>query len=224
MLDTFKARLKAKTKAAGVNLSKERINAIADRLHKKNPAVTEDSEHDTLIDDLDELISFKDIAKQDDKVRTLEARKPATDPDDVEDDEPTETENQQTKKPGKKKPSPNDELTTLVKSLAETVNKLTTEKVQSSIRSKVDEKLKDAVPAKFYSKRPLPEKEEDLEDYIAEIESDWKELKQDGNNSGLAGVSTPAGATSTAKATGKEDSVIDSWASSKAPVQDTTKK
>jgi ribosomal protein L12E/L44/L45/RPP1/RPP2 len=50
MLDVFKAQLKAKTKAAGVNLSQKRIDAYADRLHKKNPDVKEVAEHDTLID------------------------------------------------------------------------------------------------------------------------------------------------------------------------------
>jgi hypothetical protein len=84
MLDVFKARLKAKTKAAGVNLSQKRIDAFADRLHKKNPAITEEADHDTAIDELDEVVSFKDIAKDDDRLRTLEAKskdKPGSDKD-----------------------------------------------------------------------------------------------------------------------------------------------
>jgi hypothetical protein len=222
MLDVFKARLKAVTKAAGVNnLSQKRIDAFADRLHKKNPDVTELADHDKLINELDELVSFKDIAKEDDKIRTLEARKKSEeaqdddDQDDDQDQEPPATK----KKPAKKK---DDEMPAWAKPLFEKVTALETEKRTGTIKSKLAEKLKDkGIPEKFYSKRALPEKEEDLEDFASEIETDWTELKQDSNNAGLASSSIPAGGTSGVKK-GQEDAIIDRWAKSKEP--ETTKK
>jgi hypothetical protein len=36
MIDTYKARLKAKSTAAGANLSQKRIDALADRLQKSS--------------------------------------------------------------------------------------------------------------------------------------------------------------------------------------------
>ena len=74
MLDTFKARLRAKAKAWGVNLSTKRIDALADRLHKKNPDLTDEADHDSRIDDLNEITPLEDMAKQDDRIRSLETK------------------------------------------------------------------------------------------------------------------------------------------------------
>lgn len=74
MLDTFKARLKAKSTAAGANLSQKRIDAIADRLHKKFPDPKDDAEHDTAIDSLYDATDLKEFAQVDDYQRTKEAK------------------------------------------------------------------------------------------------------------------------------------------------------
>jgi hypothetical protein len=58
-LETFKAQLKAKY--SGLNLSQKRIDEISARLHKKNPDLTEEANHDTRLDDLNELMPFADI-------------------------------------------------------------------------------------------------------------------------------------------------------------------
>jgi hypothetical protein len=50
-----------------MNLSQKMIDAFAARLDKKNPNITDEAEHDTLIDELNELVSFSDISKEDDR-------------------------------------------------------------------------------------------------------------------------------------------------------------
>lgn len=60
-------RLKAKF--SGINLSNARLDAIADKLA---PKITDETTIDAKLDELNEIISFADIAKQDDRVRTLE--------------------------------------------------------------------------------------------------------------------------------------------------------
>jgi hypothetical protein len=200
MLDVFKARLKAKTKAAGVNLSQKRIDAFADRLHKKNPDTKEETDHDKLIDELDELVAFADVAKEDDRVRTLEAKtktqssKSTDDDDDDQDDDPKSNDQ------GKRDRTPK-----WARELMEDLKTLKQEKAQTSIRGKIAEKLKDKVPEKFYSKRAIPEKDEDLEAFVADVEKDWTDLKQENNNLGLAGTSSPAGSTGSTGKAGEVD-------------------
>jgi hypothetical protein len=62
------ARLKEKF--SGVNLSNTRLDAIADKLA---PKITDETQIDAKLDELNEILPFTEIAKQDDRVRTLEA-------------------------------------------------------------------------------------------------------------------------------------------------------
>lgn len=190
MLDTFKARLKAKLKAAGVNLSSKRIDAYADRLHKKNPDVKEDSEHDTLIDELDELVSFADIAKQDDTIRDLggklkkqEAAKPPVathedeETDDEEDDEEDETKGKKKTKPETGKKKPGSKMPEWFKPYAEQIETQNKEKLKATIDSMIAKKNKgeDGKPKiseKVLARMQKPEKVEDLDEWWAEIESE----------------------------------------------------
>lgn len=225
MLDTFKARLKAKAKAKGVNLSQKRIDAYAARLDKKNPNITDEAEHDTLIEELDELVSFADVAKEDDRVRTLEQRasqKPADGSDDDPDDNDDSNSSQPGKGKGKNKPNSNEDMPAWAKPLFEKLNKLETEKAQGSMKEKLEAKLKDKnIPAKFYAKRPLPEKEEDLDAYAEEITTDWNELKQESNNLGLNSTTIPGGGGGVK--TDNVDADIEAWANA-GKSNDTSKK
>jgi hypothetical protein len=196
MLDTFKARLKSKLKDLGVNLSTKRMDAIADRLHKKNPDLKDDKDHDEKIDELNELSPFEDIAKSDDRVRTLEAKtkeKPPKKDEDQEEEGEGEDDAGTTKPKPKGKKKTDDEPPAWAKQLLGEVASLKKEKVQSTIQQKIAAKLKDKVPEKFYSKRALPESEEDLDDFISEIETDWSDLKQSENNEGLGKTTKPGG-------------------------------
>lgn len=232
MLDTFKARLKAKLKTLGVNLSQKRIDAIADRLHKKSPDITEETDHDTRIEELNELQPFDEIAKLDDKVRTLEnkAKPPATkklesdDDDDSDDDDAGEE-----KKLGKKeekKPS-SDRMPKWAKELTGKIEALTKDKTQSSMQSRMTTKLKDKVPASYYKGRALPENEADFDEFVAQIETDYTEFTQELVNENLkvtTGKPAGGGDGGIVKSSGKEEADIKSWAEKGKPKEKETAK
>jgi hypothetical protein len=168
MLETFKARLKAKLKATGVNLSQKRIDAIADRLHKKNPDLTEESDHDEKLDDYNDLNPFSETAAEDDRIRTLEARakkQPAkTDDEDEPGDEPAPAT------PPKKK---KDEMPEWFKPFAEKITAQEQEKTQATLKGQAA-KLLEGIPEIIWKRAALPEKAEDLEAWAAEIKSDYE--------------------------------------------------
>jgi hypothetical protein len=216
MLDVFKARLKAKTKASGVNLSQKRIDAYADRLHKKFPTVTEEADHDKHIDDLNDVVLFADVAKEDDRIRTLEARNRQQDPQDEPDDQDEPVNNPA----GKRKPSKkDDDVPAWAKTMMDELKTLKTEKVQSTIKTQLAEKLKGKnIPEKFYNKWTLPEKEEDLDQFATDVETQWTELKQEGNNLGITGSSAPVGGIGGGNK-GGEEAAIDAWAQKSKPAE-----
>lgn len=67
------ARLKALFPKA--NLSQQRLDAIADKLAKKPADDADDTAIDAVINDFNDVLSIEDIAKGDDRTRTLEAEK-----------------------------------------------------------------------------------------------------------------------------------------------------
>lgn len=69
MIERFKALFPK------VNLSKERLNMLMDKLKGKPADDAEDSVIDGIINDFDEIYPFSDIAKEDDKNRKLAADK-----------------------------------------------------------------------------------------------------------------------------------------------------
>jgi len=71
------ARLKALFPKA--NLSQQRLDAIADKLAKKPADDADDTAIDAVINDFNDVLSIEDIAKGDDRTRTLEAEKKKAD-------------------------------------------------------------------------------------------------------------------------------------------------
>lgn len=177
MLDTFKVRLKAKY--PGVNLSTKRLDAIADRLHKKFPDLTDEADHDQKLDDLNELQPFDELAKQDDRLRTLE-NKPKEKEEPKREDPPTE---------GKPK-EPRPEWLQLIldqnAALAERLNGIEREKSQTTISKKIDDLAKEKkIPASYYQKRKMPEKEEDIQSFIDEAATDYEVMRQELKDEGF---------------------------------------
>ncbi|NQY30349.1 MAG: hypothetical protein HRT69_12860 [Flavobacteriaceae bacterium] len=68
----IKDRLKAKFPKA--NLSTKRLDALADRLSKKPADDADDAAIDVVLDNANDFMPFEDIAKDDDRTRTLEAK------------------------------------------------------------------------------------------------------------------------------------------------------
>lgn len=193
MLDTFKARLKAKAKALGVNLSQKRIDAFADRLHKKNPDLTEEADHDAKIEELHDLTPLDEIARQDDKLRTFEKKDKETKKSDSDED----TDGNEGDK-GKGKA--NDDTPAWAKALMQEVQTLKAEKVQQTIQQKVSshEKIK-GIPAQFLKGKALPQKEEDIDAFAEEVANDYTAFKQELTNQGFAQTSKPVGSAGPGK-------------------------
>jgi superfamily I DNA and/or RNA helicase len=179
MLDTFKARLKAKAKAAGANLSQKRIDAIADRLHKKFPDLTEEADHEAKLEDYYDDDTLKDIAKDDDKLRTIEAIKPKPQPQPSNDNNP--------------QPQPQEEMPAWAKDLLTEVKTLKQEKQQQSIQQKLGqhEKLKD-INKTFWSKRALPTKDEDIDAFVEEVTTDHAAFLQESGYGNIGEHKPPA--------------------------------
>lgn len=176
MLETFKSRLK--TKYSGVNLSQKRIDAIADRLHKKFPEITEEADHDAKIEDYYDEATVKEIAKEDDKIRTLEAnqKKPAQQQQQQNNNQQQQQQNNEGQQ-GAGEKTEMEKLTELVTGLATTVKTLTAEKSAQSraatLKSKFEEKK---IPEKFWSRMQQPEKEEEFDRFVEDVDGLYKEI------------------------------------------------
>lgn len=199
------ARIKAKFPA--LNFGTKRLDAIADRLDTK---ITDENEIDAKLDEFNELFPFEEIAKTDDKVRDLTSKvKNAIKPADT----PSQSSSQQqqtTTAPADDTPAWAKSLVESNQKLAEKLEKLEKEKTQQSLQAKLaaNEKLKGVSPV-FYNKRPLPEKEEDLEAFVDEIKADWDTMRQESNNEALGGGTRPVtGTTTPAKTSSIFDEVM----------------
>lgn len=178
------------------------ISSIAERLHKKFPDLTEEADHDKEVDLLDELISFADIAKEDDRVRTLEARIKEPKPADPKPADP---------KPADPKPSdpPEDwkkQMDKQIKELSDKLAQSEKKELQSRLYQKFLDKLKEEkIPLSFAKGRTV-ESEDQIETMLTEVKADWTEVSQEFSNNGLLRMSgTPAGGTANnGKATKEE--------------------
>lgn len=195
MKEKIIAQLKAYLLTLGVkNLSTERMNATADRLIKKFPDLKEE-DIDSKLSDLNDLNPFDEIARQDDRVRTLEAKaketpKPPTDPAnpgaDSKKDDP---------------PKPADEVPAWAKDLVNKINKLDADKEQEEIQKEFQKRmdgLKTKIPSTFYKGRK-PAKKEDIETLATEIETDFLAFEQERNDGVLGSTTKPAGAAGASK-------------------------
>ncbi|MFN3341895.1 MAG: hypothetical protein ACK40M_04315 [Flavobacteriales bacterium] len=214
MLETFKARLKAKAKALGVNLSQKRIDAFADRLHKKSPDITTDEDHDAKIEELHELQPLDEVAKADDQQRSLEAKlknkggnskkeedtDPGNDPKDEDDPPPPKW----------------------AQKLMQDVESFKKGQTQLTLRDKLAAKLKgadgkDLVPPSYYKGRALPESEEQLDQFVEEIKTDWNAFRQEQINAGFMSETKPPSANVVGGSGKAVEDDIKAWADKNKP-------
>jgi hypothetical protein len=190
MREQIIAQLKAKLQTLGVkNLSKSRIDAIADKLAQK---ITEESQIDGKLDELNEVFPFAEIAKQDDQLRTLKAEKPKPQPNNPpKDDEP-----------------PVDETPAWAKALLNKVEALEKEKKQSALSEKLTKAIADKkIPAAFLKGRTI-ESEDQLDAVVSEIEADFTAVKQDLVNQGFSQTSAPVGGATSLKSDNIEADIL----------------
>lgn len=141
------------------NLTKQRLDEIvSDKLIGRFSDESTNEEIDAIL----ELLPINEIAKQDDKVRTLEARKQDSPKEDPK-NEGGETDN---------------EILKALKGLAERLDGIENEKKRNSLaeRFNSDERIKD-VPD-FIKKGYIPNSEEDLEANIEALASEFKSFSE----------------------------------------------
>lgn len=182
----MKEKILAKLRALypGLNLSQKRLDAIADKLSTK---ITEETEIEDKLNELNEIFPFADMAKQDDRLRTLEAKHKET-------PAPNPTA---PPAPGSD-PKPGD-VPEWAKSLIDSNKQLTDklaaiEKKESgqSMLQTLSKKLT-GIPASYYSKRSLPENSEMIDAFVDEVKQDYETFKQEAINDGLKITPGPGG-------------------------------
>ena len=151
MNEKVKGRLKSLFPKA--NLSNVRLDEYSAKLSTKITEETTDEELDNLLKDYNEIIDFEQVARNDDRLRTLE-NKPTPKPE-VKPEEPKQT----------------DDTPAWAKALQDEIASLKKEKAQDSLtkRFKSDERVK-GLPESLINKY-VPTKEEDFDTYADELKA-----------------------------------------------------
>lgn len=219
----MKSKILAKLSVKHKGLSKHLLGLIADKIAAK---VTEESEIDAAIDDLDnQLISVSEYAKllqQEGDRRVTEAKKTfekqSTESDEEEEEEP------EAKPKGKEKSKGGDDaiakLTQAVAALTEKVASNEKQSKQQTLGEKLKAALKEKKIPEVMAKGRALEKEEDIDTVLAEIEADHTALKQELINEGLAGGKPPIVGNGAPADKAKVTADIDAWAKANAPKTD----
>lgn len=198
MKDRLKGRLMALFPKA--NLSKERLDKILDRLVKKVDENADDAALDAVINEANDLMDFEALAREDDRIRTLEAEakkkagegnpggKPGAKPD-----------SNQSGGQNKNEPSKDDEIPAWAEKFFQKLESIEKSQVKDSKRKTVSDLfeksnilkgLKPELKEKWINRIDL-EAETSFEDQIKELETEYTELVQvNADNNEYAG---PAG-------------------------------
>lgn len=155
--DKIKERLRVLFPKA--NLSKHRLDAIAAKLASKPEDEATDDQVDEIISDYNEVIDFEQIARDDDRIRTLEAaRKPKPAP----------------KSEMEEGPKPDDDAPAWAKALQQEIASLKAERTQETIaqRFNSDPRVKN-IP-EFIRKGYIPQDEDDFETKVTELSNEYK--------------------------------------------------
>lgn len=194
MREKIKARIKAKFPNA--NLRQKRLNEILDRLE---PLITDENNIDAELDAFNKYTPFESIAKADDTIADLSTKLKAAE---TKNDGKTGTESSD----DDKKSSADDKDNPVLKALAGIQSELASlkaEKLQSTIKDRVmnHEKLKGKIPESFYKRWQLPDSEDKIDQFVADVETEWTTLQQDTNNEQLSSqpkpIFTPSGSSKT---------------------------
>jgi hypothetical protein len=168
MKDKVKARLRALF--PGVNLSKTRLDKIADSVASK---ITTEDEIDDKLNDFNDIMPFTDIAKGDDRQRAIDAKKAQDDADKAKADadaaEKGGEDNQDEKVPAWAKGLVT-EVQTLKAQLAGEKGKSTINDLKAAAKAK-------GIPEAFAAKYQIGD-DYDQETALAALETEWTELKQ----------------------------------------------
>lgn len=211
-VEKSKVITRIKTLFPKANLSQKRLDALADKLASKPADDADDVAIDAVINDFNSVLSIDEIAREDDRVRTLEAKANPPVPAPAPAPTPAPTNPQPTN------PNPTDDvnqklLDALTKLTGEveaikTGNVLQTKKQTASQlfeKSDVLKGLKEDLKPRWINRIDV-NSETPIEDQIKELETEYSELVQvSADNNQYGG---PAGGGSTA--TKPDDAVVNS--------------
>lgn len=168
-----KEKTKARIKALypKTNLTQQRMDAIAAKLSEKLADDADDDAIDAVINDFNDIMPIEEIAKNDDRIRTL-TRKAA----DVTEKKPNAKNPEKEEKAESNDDDPMSILLNEMKSIKTELAAFKAKDEQKSLeeRFRSDERLKD-VPAALLKGR-IPKDETSFDEAIDEIVSDWAEL------------------------------------------------
>lgn len=198
MKEKILAELKKKFPGQSLHL----LGLIADKLAK---TVTEESKIEGAVSELENSpIPITEVGKllQTEGDRRVTDAKKKWDADHAssngktgEDDEEEEDDDDTSAGKDKAKPKSKsrDRMPAWAKPMMDKLNKLETEKVQTTIRSQVKEKLGKDVPEWFWDEWALPTKEEDLDSFVQKVRDKHTAVEQEKVNKGLDGQTPPGG-------------------------------
>jgi hypothetical protein len=203
-----KIRERLKAKFPGVNLSKTRLDEITARLSN---SVTAEDQIDGILDQANGIFPFEQIAREDDRARSLEAA----------------AKKQQDPAPGGTPPGgdPKDDTPAWAKTLLETVKAqndkielLEKGKTKETLSQKAAEALKAKNIPEAFAKVPLKnfsiEKEEDLEAWVSEIQESFTEFEKTSNQKRFEDALNPLEGNASPETVKKD---IQNWAAAKSP-------
>jgi hypothetical protein len=172
-----------KAKFPGANLSKKRLEQIADKLETK---ITEENDVNAAIDAYNEYNSILEIAKNDDRMRQLEKDLAAAKKSPSGDQPPTDKDDSA----DADQPKWVKDLMANQQRLAAELDAFKTEKSQQSIHGKASSALAD-VPGSFWNKRALPGKEDEVEGFVAEVRADYDAFMKENTEAGINMIPVP---------------------------------
>jgi len=202
-----------KTLFSKANLSQKRLDALADKLATKPADDADDAAIDAVINDFNSILSIDEIAREDDRVRTLEtkANPPAPAPAPKPTDPPTPAT------PPADVPEWAKGLVEANKALLEKVtaiesgNVLQTKKqtaLQSFEKSEILKGLKPELKDRWVSRVDV-NSETPIEDQIKELESEYSELVQVNADNNQYGGAAGGGSNNSKPDTAIVDEIVD---------------
>lgn len=217
-LPKAKVKERLKAKFPGVNLSQKRIDAIADKL--KLPEDADDDAIDERLDELNDVFSFSDLARNDDRLRTEEAERKRKE----QQDNPTQKPSDENPKTDPKTDSNPADIAKIVAAaiapLMQEVASLKAGKIGDTRKAQLEAKLNglEGVNPKFKATvlknygRMSFEDDDAFETFLSEVEEDAKEYVQEEANTGLGGIARPASSAPSSANTKSIDAEIEAWA------------
>lgn len=182
-----------KIKFPGINLSKTRLAAIAAKIEAK--VIDDETKIDAELDAMNGYVSFADMAKEDDRVRTLESKlKPVPKNETPEEKLAREQkEALETKVDDPDMPAWAKQIIASNQTLTNELRTIKAKEALGTIKGKLQAELLKDIPVSYWGKRAIPEKEEDVQAFVDDVTNDYTTFKQEMSDKGLAILSEPPG-------------------------------